>query len=226
MLKYLLAGVFSLFLVGSAFCEEKARTITVNGEGTSSATPDVLYINLAVVTERDSVSKAMSDNKEAMNKVFKTLKDAKIAEKDFCTNNFHVYPRHKYNNDEVKLVGYGVSNEVTVTVRDLDKGGDLLDALTKDGHANRINGISFDVLDKEKVLGEARDAAVANALKKANALAKVAGVKVDKVLTISEGSAYSPRAYSSMSRESARTPLAKGEQQFKASVNITLSLKD
>lgn len=224
MLKYFLIGFLALVFVGSAFCAD--RTVTVSGDGVVTATPDVVYINLGVVTDADTVSNSMAANKKAMENVYKSLKDAKIEDKDVCTTNFQLNPRYKYVKDEdAKLVGYSVSNDVIITIRNLDKAGDILEALAKDGLANRVSSVTYDVLDKEKLFNDAGFAAVQAAKTKASHMAKAAGTGLGKVLSITESSRYSPRAYSIQSRESG-VPLSKGDRQFKVTVNVVLELKD
>jgi uncharacterized protein YggE len=233
-MKSLIAFCLAMFCVSPIPAQEN-RTIAVTGQGVATAVPDVAYIHLGVFTTADKVGKASSDNRIAMTKVFKSLKANGIEERDVCTNNYSVTPEYKVFNEKVgrlieegrKLVGYTVSNDIIVTVRNLDKLGDLIDALTADGHANQLTSVSFDVIDKEKALEKARELAVVNAISKAKTIAKAANVNLDKITTITENQ-HVPPAYSmSLRMEAAegRTPLARGERQFKVTVNVTISLK-
>ncbi len=234
MLKCLLAGMLALVM----FCgiavgaDHPQRTITVSGEGTASVAPDIAYVHLEVVTDHETVSKAMAKSKVATTNVFAALKKNKVAEKDICTHSFSISPKYKYVKDqEPQLVGYTVQTGIKVTVRDLDKTGDLLDALTADGHASYINGVSFDVTDKTKVSDTARENAVNDAMRKARLLAKTSGARLGKVLTITEGGGYSPRPYSlAFSARADSAPggdhLAKGEQTFRVTVNLVVGLED
>jgi uncharacterized protein YggE len=229
MLKYVLAGLISLFAT-SAFAGD--RTITVSGEGAASAVPDVVYVHLGVVSEGTTVGKAMVKNRTAMSKVLAVLKEKGIPDKDYSTTNFNVSPKYSYQaNQEPKLVGHQVTNDLKVTVRKLDSVGELLDALTADDRANVVSNITFDVCDKSKVTDEAREAAVADALRKAKLLAKCSGVKLGSVQTIVETSYNhpSPRAYAFAADKGegrASTQISKGEQQFRVSVNLVISLED
>jgi hypothetical protein len=91
----------------------------------------------------------------------------------------------------------------------------------------QIFGIVFDVLDKTKVTDQAREAAVADALRRANLIAKASGVKLGKVHTINEGNVYSPRYNEASALRSADvTPVAKGEQTFRVNVNLVILLAD
>ena len=95
------------------------------------------------------------------------------------------------NGQAPKLVGYDVSNNVTVTVRKVDNLGALLDKLVQAG-SNQINGISFDVSKPEAALDEARKLATADATRKAKLYAEAMGVELGNVMSISEGGGYQP----------------------------------
>lgn len=230
MKKCLYALLLSLFALPAFGQDDAKRTITVSGTGKVSATPDVAYIRLGVVTDDLKVSAALSANKKAMSNVFDALKKKNVADKDVCTTNFRVDPKFAYpQNAEPKLVGFTVSNEVTVTVRDLDKVSDLLDSLTGDGAANRVTGVSFDVLDKTALLDKAREDAVNDALRKANLLTKTAGASLGSVITITEQEYHNPRleyAPAMRAADAGSTPVAKGERQFTVNVNLVIGLKD
>ena len=108
-----------------------------------------------------------------------------MADKDIQTTNFSIYPQQQYdNNGKMTGIIYVVDNTVYVTVRDLTKLGDLLDASVTAG-ANNINSISFDVADKTAALSQARLAAVADARKQADELTGATGVTLGTVQTIS-----------------------------------------
>lgn len=231
MLKYVLAGLLSLCVVAACGADHKSdhRTLTVNGEGSAVVSPDIAHVYVAVVTEADTVSKAMTSNKTAMNNVFAVLTKAEIPGKDICTHSFTVSPKFKYVKDEEpKVVGHVVRNDLKVTVKNLDKVGSLLDSLTADGRANAVSGVVFDVSDKTKVTDEAREAAVKDALRRAKLIADASGVKLGKVLTINEGSVQYPRLYAAdnVRSLSESTPVARGEQTFKASVGLVIQLAD
>ena len=226
MFKYLCAGL-CLFFASFAFAGE--RLITVSGSGSIGAVPDVAHVNLGVVSEHASLSAAMLANKKASANVFNDLKKKNVDEKDVCTKSFTVLPNYKYVKDqEPELIGYVVRNEVKVTIWDVNKVGEILDALTKEGHANLVTGVVFDVLNKSKYLDVAREMAVADALRKAKLLATAAGAKLGKVQTILEHEDYShPYEARAMMDASASAHVAtKGEQQYKVTVELVIALVD
>ena len=116
---------------------------------------------------------------------------------------------------------------VTVRVRALDQVGSVLDAAVTDG-ANTLNGISFGLADPVPATDEARKAAVADARRKAELYAAAAGVKVGKVLSISENGGYAQPMMmaEAMAGKSAAVPVQAGELSVAASVNVTFELTE
>ena len=141
------------------------RTINVSGSGTAYLVPDIAYIYLGVHTELSSAAEAVTDNNNQTQKMIQALRDFGVDAKDIRTTNFSIYPNDKYDPQTGAPTGektYMVDNTVYVTVRDLDKLGDLLDTVIAAG-ANTVNSIQFDVADKEAALKQARADAVKDA---------------------------------------------------------------
>jgi len=202
------------------------RTLSVSGNGEVKAAPDQAQLSTGVVTQGRNASDALKANARAMNAVFDTLKAAGIAEKSIQTSNFSVSPRYA----EAKpggtqhIVGYDVSNTVTVLVDKLDKVGPTIDALVAAG-SNQIDGPTFSIADPDPLLAKAREAAVKDAMARAETLARAAGVSLGPITSISESGGYSPPQpmyRMAMSASAAvPTPVAAGEQSVSASVSIT-----
>jgi uncharacterized protein len=161
------------------------RTITVTGSGLVYLTPDIAYVNLGVHSEGANAADTVAANNTLSAKIISALKTFGIAEKDIQTVNFSISPQQQYdtNGKPTGEILYMVDNTVYVTVRDLSKIGDLLDAAVKAG-ANNVYGIQFDVADKTKAVSDARKAAMANARAIAEELATAAGVMLGDVQTI------------------------------------------
>src|SRR5262249_18539917 len=144
-----------------------------------------------------SASKALAENNTAMQQLLNTLKARGIAERDIQTSNFSVVPQYKRNPQGQygpEIVGYQVSNQVHIKVRRLTSLGEILDELVGQG-ANQIQGISFGVAERNRLLDDARKRAMADARRKAELYAASAGVGVGRVLLIEEQSARPPRPY-------------------------------
>lgn len=163
-----------------------ARTITVVGEGVVSVEPNVARTNIGVEVVRPSVEEAAGENSRIVDALLTTLKELGIDEKDIQTGSFNVFAERYFggpqNEEEVQ---YRVSNSVTVIIRDLDKVGEVLDASIKAG-ANNIYGVEFLLEDATAARSEARKLAVESAKANAEELAALTGVKVGRILSISE----------------------------------------
>ena len=209
------------------------RTMNVSGVGKAYLTPDIAYINIGVQTEKKDASEAVATNNTQTEKVTAALKTAGVDEKDIQTTNFSIYPQPKYD-DKGQPTGeitYVVQNTVSVTVRDITKIGDILDAAVKAG-ANNIYGIQFDVSDKSEALTLAREEAVKNAQVAANDLAKASGVTLGPIQTItsygggvpvyvSEGKGGGGMAVA----ESASVPVSTGQMVLTVDVNIVYEIR-
>ena len=206
-----------------------SRTISVTGAGQVTLAPDIAYIYIGVHTEGASATEAVSDNSTRTQKVTDALKELGLAKEDIRTTNFSIWPSQQYGPDG-KLTGtiYMVDNTVYVTVRDIEKLGELLDTTIQAG-ANSINSIQFDLEDKTEALSQARKAAVENAKKQAKELADAAGVKLGEIQTIgfyeaTPVSAFDGKGGGGMAAEAA-VPIQPGQLTLTVTVNLTYELK-
>ncbi|WP_232696892.1 SIMPL domain-containing protein [Brevibacillus daliensis] len=162
------------------------RNITVSGLGSMFITPDVAYLNIGVQTEAKTALESQTQNSKQFAAVEQALKAEGIPAKDIITQQYSTNPQYTYDEKEGrKVIGYETTNMVRVTYRDLDKVGVLLDNVAKAG-ANRIDGVQLSTEKQAVYEQQALELAVKNANTKADTLAKAAGVKVNKVLTITE----------------------------------------
>ncbi|HWA02651.1 MAG TPA: SIMPL domain-containing protein [Rhizomicrobium sp.] len=224
---------FAIFLLagaaGAAAADPPQRLLTVTGSGEARAAPDQATLSTGVVTQGRSASEALKANAKAMNAVFDTLRAAGIAEKNIRTSNFSVSPRYSQSRagETQHIVGYEVSNTVTVLVEKLDKVGPAIDALVAAG-SNQIDGPSFSIADPDPLLARAREAAVKDAAARAGTLARAAGVSLGPIVSISESSGYAPPQpmyRMAVSAAAPATPIAGGEQSVSASVTIAWEIR-
>jgi len=161
--------------------------ITVVGEGKITMKPDIAHVTIGVETVTNTVKAASDQNSEVVNNVLAALKEQGVDEKDIQTSGFSVYaerigPDGPLAESDVR---YHVTNNVNVTVRDLDNISTILDAAI-DAGANNINGIDFAVEDPSATESQARTAALEDAKAKATDLAKLSGLTIGPVVSISE----------------------------------------
>jgi uncharacterized protein len=167
-----------------------AQTITVIGQGTARVEPDIARVTVGVETTGETIAEAVAENEAQMEAVLAALEAAGIADRDIQTTNFSISadrypePMPATTGEQAALV-YRVSNMVTVTVRELDSVGEVLDAVIEAG-ANNIWGVSFTVEDPSAAQADARTDAMADAAARAEALATLAGVELGSVMSVSE----------------------------------------
>ncbi len=207
------------------------RLITVSGEGEATAVPDRAMLSAGVVTQEATAAAALAANTRAMNAVFATLKKLGIAEKSIQTSNFSVSPQYtpyqQNATEPPRIVGYQVSNTVTVKVDDLKNLGTALDALVSSG-ANQVNSVDFSIGDTKALLADARAAAIKDAMDRAQIYAKSAGVALGRVMSINEGGSEAPRPMYrgvALAMEAAPVPVSAGEQTITADVTMTLEIR-
>ena len=209
---------------------ETPRTLNVSGIGVVYLTPDIVYINIGVNTQRENAAEAVEINKEQTNAVIAAIRDFGVAEKDIRTTNFSIWSNPQYDPaGQITGTNYVVDNSVSVTVRDLEKLGDLLDAAVAAG-ANSIYSIQFDVEDKNEATKEARTKAVEDAKVEAQELAEAAGLSLVDIQSINYYES-SPTPYfegkgggGGAAMESA-VPIQPGQLAISVTVNVTYSIK-
>lgn len=232
-LSFAAAAVIGLLAaISPAFAEggKMPRIISLSGHGEVRATPDLAYVTSGVVTQGATAAEALAANSKAMTDLFAALKESGIEDRDVQTSNFSVQPRYDFSNNQApKMVGYDVSNNVTVTLRKVDTLGTLLDRMVQSG-SNQISGISFDVSKPEDAMDEARKLATEDATRKAKVYAKAMGIELGNVMQVSEGSAAQPpmpMVRSTMMKADAAppVPMAAGEQTLAVDVNVIWEIK-
>ncbi len=232
-LTFAVVAIAATLTAASPALSEEARMprlISLSGHGEVKSAPDMAFVTTGVLSQGATAAEALAANTKAMNALFAALKDSGISEKDVQTSNFMVQPRYNFQDGKApELVGYDVSNNVTVTLRKIGDLGTLLDKLVQAG-SNQINGIGFEVSQPEAALDEARKLATVDATRKAKVYAEAMGVALGPVMSISEGISHQPpmpfvRGKAMMDAASAPVPVAAGEQSLTVDVNITWEIK-
>ncbi|MBU1146289.1 SIMPL domain-containing protein [Patescibacteria group bacterium] len=171
-------------------------TIAISGEGKVTGIPDIATVSVGLQTEKADVKSAQTENTNKMNRLIANLKNLGVDSQDIQTSYYNIYPQYDWPNGKQILRGYQVSQGVAVKIRNLSKIGDIL-AAAGEGGANQVSGLSFNIDDPEALRQEARVKALENAKEKADALARVAGVKLGKIVSFSEYSGTPTPLYKS-----------------------------
>lgn len=214
------------------FGQAQPRSISVTGNAQVILAPDIAYISIGVHSEAKSATEAVANNNTQTQAVIDALKGQGVDAKDIQTTNFSVYQQEKYSPSGEDLGTYFMTdNTVYVTMRDISKIGDILDASISAG-ANTIYGITFDVQDKEAALASGRDQAMADAKAQADELAAAAGATLGAVQSINYySSAPTPIYYDTKAAVPASVggggsvPVSAGQLTLTVSVSVTYALK-
>ncbi len=206
------------------------RTISANGNGKVYIVPDVAYIYVGVRVDADEVSDALNQNNLQAQAISEAVQALGVEAVDIQTASFNVYPMSDYDMEgKISRKYFVVENTVYITVRDLSKLGVLLDSVVRSG-ANTINSITFDILDKDKAMAEARDLAIAKAKTEAEAIAKAAGVKLGDlqsvgVYTSNGGMAIYDAKGGGSAQAMSQVPVAAGQVVITADANVTYEIQ-
>ena len=203
--------------------------LDVSATGEVTQVPDIAIINAGVVTRASSASSALQQAANRMDKVLAALKAAGIADRDIQTSNISLNPEYSYDNNVQRLTGYSASNQLTVRFRDIANAGKILDVLVAQG-ANQINGPNLTIDHPEAALDQARSRAVANGRARAELYARAMGLRVVRIVSVSEsGGSYPvppPMPMMAMARaERADTKIEAGEQKLQVNLAMTFELQ-
>jgi uncharacterized protein YggE len=207
--------------------------IWVNGEGKVSVTPDLAVLQLGIEAQSTTVSDAQSQASAAMDAVMKVLKDNGVADKDIKTQYFSInrVTRWVDKTQTEEVIGYRVTNLVTVKIRAIAKAGDIIDTVAEaGGDLTRINSISFTVENPAAAQKEAREKAMADAKAKAEQLAKASGVTLGKPTYVNDTSYFAtyavPMAGGFAGRDAAAvsTPISPGETDITVNIQVTYAI--
>jgi uncharacterized protein YggE len=203
--------------------------ITVSGEGRVAGTPDTLTLTIGINLERDTVSQATEDAARLATGLIDALVAEGIAETDIQTANYSIYPEYDYRNDTRRLIGYRVSNEVRVKIRDLARAGEIIDrAGSQGGNEVVMQGLGFSREDNDLLVVSAREAAWQDARGKAEQLARLAGVTLGAPTMISESFSAPPPiqrvAFAEDAAGGFATPIQPGELDVSVTIQVTFGL--
>ena len=226
------------------------NTISVSGTGEVFAVPDIAQFSFSVEAERDTMEAAQKASAEAINDIIKYLENADVAEKDIKTNGYNAYPRYEWRDEPIEidggveylvrpgnntrvLVGYVVTQSISVKVRDTEDAGEVLAGVSNLGATN-VSGLNFTIDDTEALESEAREMAIDDARGKAKELARQLGVDLVRVVNFSEGGrGYEPMFYAERSavafdgaEEDFIAPeIPVGENEIRSNVTVTYEIR-
>lgn len=204
--------------------------LDIAATGESKRVPDIAAISAGVVTQSPDASAALRDNAARMSRVIAALKRAGVAERDIATSQISLNPQYRYGeNVPPTITSYQAQNTVTVRFRDVRRSGAILDALVSEG-ANSINGPNLMLDQPQAAEDEARRDAIAKARARAELYAAAAGLRVKRIVSISESGGFGgpmppPMVRMEMASDAAQTKIEPGEQTIGVTVNVSFELE-
>jgi len=210
------------------------RTIRISGEGTVRVEPDQATVRFGVVTQDDDPEVAREENAAAASRAMNAIRELGIADRKMRMETLRLQPRREYNRQtrSYEERGFEAVRQVVVEVDDLEQLPTLITRIVQRG-ANRLDGINYDVADREAVRQEALRAAAQQARAKAQLLAEALGAQVGPPRQITEQDFSFPRpqfrieqAAAMAKADAAPEPdaYAAGEIEVTATVQVTFDL--
>ena len=193
--------------------------ISVAARGEVKVVPDRANIQISVQTRAATADAAAAENARKQKAVIDALRALKIDAKDIATAGYNVYPEQRYEpNREPVVVGYNVTNTLSVELKSVDLVGRAIDAALANG-ANMISSLQFYASNTGAARQEAIAIAVRKARSDADAAARAAGGTITGLLEINVGSYYAPpprpvelRAKGVVAAAAVDTPITAGDQ--------------
>lgn len=228
------ACALMLPVIAGAAESDHPRTITVSGQGEIQAEPDRAVISLGIESRKLKMEEARAEVTKVVDAVLKLTRELKIDQKYVRTTRINVQPEYNWDNNasERKLIGYYVSRQVEVDLRDLDKLGRLLERSFDIG-VNQVGEPRLDSSKRRDLEREALAKAVANARLNAEAVAKAANARIGPPRTISASSGFVPppipmrgkvRAMSAEAAGDAAQGYQSGQMEFNGTVQVEYDL--
>lgn len=210
------------------------RTVTVSGEGTARAAPDLAVVRFGIQTEAEEPEAAREQNAEASGRATNAVRDLGIEESQIQLETLRLQPRYDYDDGDRRLVGYEAIRSLSVRIRDLAQVPAVVAGVVQDG-ANQLQGVQYTLDDRTAARNEALREAAADAQAQAALLAEALGAQVGPVMQISEQGIRrpEPRQYQMQARAMAESDdaapesdaYAAGEIEVTATVQVVFGLE-
>jgi uncharacterized protein YggE len=204
------------------------ETVSVSGTGRVELAPDRASFTVGVQTMAPTVAGALQENNTRAVAIIAALKKLGATDREIRTSQVSIYPQQEQQGRVPKVVGYQVSNSITVTREDPAAVGKFLQAAV-DAGANTVSGVSFGVSDPARGRDAALQSAMADARTKAEVLARAAGRTLGRVLAIAEGGGIRPPIPMAFEMKAAsrmaEVPVEPGTEEASFTVSVVFELR-
>ena len=222
-----------------------SSTISFEGKGEVSAKPDLATITFTLRNEQKELKNAQDSVATKENAVLAFLGTQNINKKDIKTENYSSYPKYDYGipcyidkgvglpckQEAPKIIGYEVSESISVKIHDLTKAGEIVKGIGTIG-VDQMNGPNFSIENEDGLKQQARKMAIDDAKAKAEILSRDLGVRLVRIVNFSESGNYpimyaeGVAAMKSVAIAPAPTPiLPTGENKITSNVTITYEIR-
>ena len=182
----LILAAILMLMTASAFAETK---ITVSGSGTTLVNADYAMVTLGVVHMEKDVLKAQEKVNTAINAIRAALIESGVAKEDINTDQVRINARYDYSGSIEKIIGYSASSYLVIRTNDMENVGSVIDVAFEAG-ANTLDGIEFFAENTDSAREESLTFALTDARKKAEIIAKAAGLTISGIDSIGENYSY------------------------------------
>lgn len=219
----------------------QAATVTVFGQGTVRAVPDLIVLAIGVECRASTVGLAYEQAGRRVSAIMEALRGDGVAETDITTGVLSVRSDIAWHDGVSRIAGYIAGSGLRVALPQSGPGvpsalpapGEIIaHAVAAGGDDARLGGLQHTFTDHTRWLSRARDAAWDDALDKARQYARRAARELGSVLEITEDTAApAPRAPQEpgavrmvASSSPAAVPIESGEQEVSAVLRVTWQL--
>ena len=208
----------------------RGEPFTTSDSGTATDVPDIAITNFGITEQSSSLIDAQTNANKKTQTLVAALKNLGVEDRDIKTTSYNVSPNYDYSNQPYKILGYSVSVNYMVKIRNLDKVNESLNAATAAG-ANSVGGISLTFSDEKQkeLLDKARKEAIDKAKSKGESLANLSGLSLGKIINVSESGGAVPVAQRNYGLDSslkpASAPIPEADiQAGESEVNVTVTI--
>jgi len=233
------AALSASFTYRASIKPDSYRSFSVSGEGKVTAVPDIAFFTFGVLTEGGKdIAKLQEENTTKVNKIISFLKSLAINSKDIKTESYNLSPRYSYSNcppqpakptpcPPPEIVGYSINQTIAVKIRDFFNIGKALKGAVENG-ANNVSELSFQVDDPFSVQNKAREEAIKRAKEKAKSIARAAGFRLGRLLSIEESGPIQPFVrgeFATLEAKGASPVIEPGSQEIIVNVSLRYEIK-
>lgn len=206
------------------------RTISVDGSSTIKVAPDKATISISIENTAKDAKLASAQNAQIMQNIQSAILGLAITKDKMQTTNYNLYPVYNTKDNSREIIGYSVSNEITVTIDNIDMVGTVIDTAINAGASN-VNSIEFGLKDSQQYKEKALREAILDAKRKAEVVASTLGKNIVNVVSVNTGSTYieaknfnNAMYMRAADATGATSPIQSGDISVRANVSVVFEM--